>query len=117
MKIIFKLTVMALVSAFSSISFAQTDDFFIDQFNSLVSSQGYFYANDRLVHYSNYTVVQEYDSDDRDQRLPMTSIADGDWILVYYNYSSAAEKLNAVKIVILPDSSVASSLMDALVGE
>lgn len=117
MKLVFNLIVVALVSVSASFTFAQSEDYFIDQFSSLEASQGYFYANDRLVHYSNYTLVQDYESDDRDQRLPMTSISDGDWILVYYNYSRADEKLMAVKILILPGSSAATSLMEELADQ
>lgn len=114
LRVVLKSVIAIFLLTANLLAFADSEDFFIDQFSKLNTSNGYFYANDRLVYYSSATVIQNYGDEDENKTLSMSSLSRGDWILVNYSYSRETEKLTAVQIILLPSESTAIYLRQEL---
>lgn len=97
-------------------SLAHDGEVFIGTLSELESSDGYFFSDDRLLYFDNFTVVQRYADNDPDQRLPMSAVQEGDWIRVSFIYMRADDIYRANKIEILPDSDTAYKLIQEMAG-
>lgn len=98
----YRFSIVVLLAA-SSASFSNQ---VIDQFNSLEASNGYFWGEDMIYYFTNFTIIQDYESNDEDERLSLKSLSQGDWLVITYNANETGV-LTASKILIVPNESTA----------
>ena len=82
----------------------------IDQFTSLDTSEGYFWGDDMIYYYTNFTIIQDYESD---ERLSLKSLSPGDWLVISYQ-SDNMGRMTAKQILIVPDEETARSVKRAM---
>jgi hypothetical protein len=82
----------------------------VDRFSSLEASEGYFWGDDTIYYFTNFTIVQDYENNDPDERLSMQSLSSGDWLVISYDHNDIGQ-MTAKKILIVPDESTAYSVL------
>lgn len=107
MKVITKTFLLAAIVWCCSAAFAGQ---MVDQFSSLEASEGYFWGDDSIYYFTNFTIIQDYESGDEDERLSLKSLNAGDWLVITFENDSIG-KMTAKKILIVPDESTAQEVV------